>query len=115
VNRIFLIKAGISMSAELYDRVKNNPKFHQLVTMRSRLAWGLSSIILLMYFSFIMLIAFAPDILGQPINHTSVITIGIPIGVIIIIMAFILTGVYVRKANKEFDQINQEIIDEAQK
>jgi uncharacterized membrane protein (DUF485 family) len=79
------------------------------------MAWGLSSIILLMYFSFIMLIAFVPEFLGQPINETSLITIGIPIGVFIIITAFILTGVYVRKANKDFDRINQEIIDEAQK
>jgi len=103
------------MSAELYERVKNNPKFHQLTSRRSRLAWGLSSIILLMYFSFIMLIAFVPEFLGQPINETSLITIGIPIGVFIIIMAFVLTGIYVRKANKDFDRINQEIIDEAQK
>lgn len=103
------------MSAELYERVKNNPKFHQLIARRSRMAWGLSSIILLMYFSFIMLIAFVPEFLGQPINETTLITIGIPIGVFIIITAFVLTGVYVRKANKDFDRINQEIIDEAQK
>ena len=103
------------MSAELYERVKNNPKFHHLIARRSRMAWGLSSIILLMYFSFIMLIAFVPEFLGQPINETTLITIGIPIGVFIIITAFVLTGVYVRKANKDFDRINQEIIDEAQK
>ena len=103
------------MSTELYERVKNNPKFHQLIARRSRMAWGLSSIILLMYFSFIMFIAFVPEFLGQPINETTLITIGIPIGVFIIITAFVLTGVYVRKANKDFDRINQEIIDEAQK
>lgn len=102
------------MSADLYELVKNNPKFHQLTARRSRLVWTLSSIILLMYFSFILLIAFAPDILGQPISETSLITIGIPIGVFIIITAFVLTGIYVRKANKDFDRINQEIINEAQ-
>ncbi|MEE9356638.1 MAG: DUF485 domain-containing protein [Methylococcaceae bacterium] len=103
------------MSTDLYEHVKNNPKFHQLVAKRSRLAWGLSSIILLIYFSFILLIAFAPGFLGQPISGTSLITIGIPMGIFIILMAFILTGIYVRKANKDFDRINQEIIDEAQK
>ena len=102
------------MSADQYERVSNNPKFHQLVARRSRLAWGLSSIILLIYFSFILLIAFAPGFLGQPISETSLITYGIPIGVLIIITSFILTGIYVRKANKDFDRINQEIIDEAQ-
>ena len=103
------------MSADLYEQVKNNPKFQQLIARRSRLAWGLSSIILLMYFSFILMIAFAPDFLGQPISESSMITIGIPIGVFIIITAFFLTGVYVRKANKVFDRINKEIITEAQK
>lgn len=102
------------MSADLYERVKNNPKFYQLVGKRSRLAWRLSSIILLMYFSFIVLIAFAPDILGQPISETSLITIGIPLGIFIIVSAFVLTGIYVYKANRDFDRINQEIIDEAQ-
>ncbi len=102
------------MSADLYERVKNNRKFHQLVATRSRLAWRLSSIILLMYFLFILLIAFAPEILGQPISETSLITIGIPIGIFIIVSAFGLTGLYVSKANKDFDRINQEIIDEAQ-
>ncbi|MEE9413385.1 MAG: DUF485 domain-containing protein [Methylococcales bacterium] len=102
------------MSADLYERVSNNPKFHQLVARRARLAWGLSSIIVLMYFSFILLIAFAPDILGQPISETSLITIGIPLGIFIIVTAFVLTGIYVYKANNDFDRINQEIIDEAQ-
>jgi uncharacterized membrane protein (DUF485 family) len=101
------------MNADLYEHVTNNPKFHQLVAKRSRLAWGLSLIIVLMYFSFILLIAFAPDILGQPISETSLITIGIPLGIFIIVTAFVLTGIYAYKANKDFDRINQEIIDEA--
>lgn len=102
------------MSSDQYERVSKNPKFHQLVEKRSRLAWRLSSIILVMYFSFILLIAFVPEFLGTPINENSLITIGIPIGVFIIFISFILTGIYVKKANSEFDQINQEIIEEAQ-
>jgi uncharacterized membrane protein (DUF485 family) len=99
------------MSADLYEQVKQNPKFEQLVKQRSRWAWGLSSIILIVYFSFILLIAFFPAWLGQSLSG-GVITIGIPIGVLIIVMAFVLTGVYVHKANKDFDRINQEIISE---
>ncbi|MDB2705392.1 DUF485 domain-containing protein [Pseudomonadota bacterium] len=99
------------MSAERYEQVKQNPQFHQLVKQRSRWAWSLASIILIMYFSFILLIAFSPEWLGQSING-GVITIGIPIGVLIILVAIILTGIYVHKANKDFDHINQEIISE---
>ena len=103
------------MSADLYEQVKNNPKFHQLVAKRSRLVWTLSIIILVIYFSFILLIAFAPGFLGQPISASSPISIGIPIGLFIILMAFLLTGVYVFIANKNFDQINKEVIEEAEK
>ena len=103
------------MSADLYEQVKNNPKFHQLVAKRSRLVWTLSIIILVIYFSFILLIAFAPSFLGQPISASSPISIGIPIGLFIILIAFILTGIYVFIANKNFDQINKEVIEEAKK
>ena len=103
------------MNADLYEKVKSNQKFHQLVTRRSKLAWTLSLIVFVVYFSFILLIAFAPEILGKSIGSGSLITIGIPVGVFIIVMAFVVTGVYVRKANKDYDRINQEIIEEAQR
>ncbi len=102
------------MSADLYDRVKQNPQFHDLVKRRSRFAWLLSAVVLVSYFAFILLIAFAPQILGTPISNGSPITIGIPIGIAIIVLAFVLTGVYVRRANTEFDHITKAIIEEAQ-
>jgi len=100
------------MSAELYEQVKANPKFKQLVNKRSRWVWTLSSIILLMYFAFILLIAFAPQILGQTLHADTVMTVGIPVGVLLIVSAFVLTGVYVHKANTEFDQLTQALTDE---
>ena len=103
-----------TMSADLYDIVKHNPKFAQLVSRRARWAWGLSSIVLLIYFVFILLIAFTPHWLAQPIASGSVITIGIPLGLLVIIVAFVLTGIYVHKANTDFDRINQDIIRETQ-
>ena len=36
-----------------------------------------------------------------------------PVGVLIILSAFVLTGIYVRRANTEFDQLNQEIVEES--
>lgn len=100
------------MSADSYNKVKHNPNFQMLVKRRSRWAWGLATIILLMYFAFILLIAFAPQWLAQPVVAGSVITIGIPIGVLVILVAFVLTGVYVHKANTDFDQMNQQILSE---
>ena len=100
------------MSADRYEQVKLNPNFQALVARRSRWAWGLSMIILVMYFAFILLIAFAPHWLAEPVAAGSVMTVGIPVGVFVIVVAFMLTGIYVHKANTDFDRINQQIISE---
>ena len=67
---------------------------------------------LAIYYGFILILAFNPRSLGTSLSG-GVITVGIPVGLFIIISAFLLTGVYVRKANTEFDQLNQEIVEEA--
>jgi uncharacterized membrane protein (DUF485 family) len=102
------------MSDELITRVKDNPKFKELCAKRSRFAWTLSIIMLAIYYAFILVIAFSPKTLGMPIGD-GVTTLGIPVGIIIILSAFILTGIYVKRANGEFDQLNREIIEEASK
>ncbi len=100
------------MNQEIYKRVRNNPKFSELVKKRSGLAWKLSAIIFVAYYSFIMLIAFSPETLGQPIGN-GVITVGIPVGISIILLSIILTGIYIRRANNEFDKLIDEIRDDA--
>lgn len=59
----------------------------------------------------ILLIAFAPSVLAKQITAVSVITVGIPPGVVIIVMAFVPTGVYVHQANTRFDTLNKQIRD----
>ena len=99
----------------IYQRIHDNPHFQQLVAKRGRFAWLLSSIMLGAYLAFILLIAFEPEILGVPLAAGSVTTWGIPVGIGVIFMAFILTGIYVQRANGEFDRLNQEILNEVQK
>lgn len=96
------------MDTAIYERVKQNPQFDQLVSRRTRLAWTLSAIIFGAYFCFIFTIAFFPQILGLHFC-SSVITLGIPVGVGIIILAFVLTGIYVMRANGEFDNLTAQI------
>lgn len=102
------------MNDNIYQKIESNPRFHELVNKRQRFAWLLSAIMLGFYLGFILLIAFEPTWLGAPISEGSSITRGIPIGMGIIIAAFVLTGIYVKRANGEFDQLNQEIIREVQ-
>jgi len=99
------------MTKEQIEQVKNNPKYQKLVSERSRFAWTLSIIMLVVYYAFIMTIAFSPETLGTKIG-SGVMTIGIPIGIAIIFISFILAGIYVRRANGEFDQLTKEVRDE---
>ena len=92
--------------------VQSNPKFQQLVSKRKSLGWTLSAIMLVVYMGFILLVAYAPKFLGTPLG-TGVMTVGVPIGLFVIIAAFILTGIYVSKANAEFDQLTREIVEES--
>ena len=97
------------MEQNTYARIRSHPKFKELVDRRGRFALRLSLIMLVMYYGFVMVVAFAPEILGIPVF--GVITLGIPLGILIIIAAFALTGVYVARANTEFDDLNQEILE----
>jgi uncharacterized membrane protein (DUF485 family) len=94
-------------------RIRRNPKFAKLVSRRTRLAVLLSSVVLVPYYTFMMVTAFKPALLAQPISEGSIITIGWPIGALIIIGAWLTTAVYIRRANGEFDKLNQEILAEA--
>jgi uncharacterized membrane protein (DUF485 family) len=91
------------MQQELVDKIKNDPKYQALVSKRSRFAWILSIIMLVIYYTFIMVIAFSPQTFAIKIAEGSVITIGIPIGILIIVSAFVLTGIYVWRANEAAD------------
>lgn len=69
----------------------------------------LTIFILVVYFTFILLIAFSPETLGTKIHEDSMMTWGIPVGIAIIIFSFALTGIYVKRANSEFDVLLAEV------
>ncbi len=101
------------MKKEMVDAIKNDPDFIQLVKTRSSFAWTLTIIMLVIYFGFVLTIAFDPSILGTPLSEGSVTTVGIPVGVGVIVIAFVLTGIYVRRANGEFDELTARIKNKA--
>jgi uncharacterized membrane protein (DUF485 family) len=96
------------MTQEMVDHIKSNPKYQRLVKARSTFAWRLSLVMLAVYFAFILTIAFDPSVLGTRLG-SGVMTVGIPVGIAIIFIAFILTGLYVRRANGEFDDLSRDV------
>ena len=95
-----------------YEAIQQNPKYQELVRRRSSLAARLSLTMLAIYLGFILLVAYAPKFLATPLAG-GVTTIGIPIGLFVIISAFVLTGFYVYKANTVFDLLTREIVQES--
>jgi uncharacterized membrane protein (DUF485 family) len=79
-----------------------DPEFQDIVRRKNSISTILAVIMLAAYFGFMGLLAFAPDVLSAPSGRA---TIGIPIGIGIIIFAWILTGVYVRWANSTYDDM----------
>jgi len=96
------------------DRIQRDPKYQALRTKRNRLAVLLTVLMLLVYYGYIALIAFNKPFLGQPIGP-GVTSLGIPIAVGVIIFTIIITGLYVRRANGEFDTLTREILKDAAK
>ena len=97
------------MKQEMIDQIKNDPNFKELTEKRTGFAVKLSITMLVVYFAFILTIAFSPSTLGTPLSADSVTTVGIPVGIAIIIFAFALTGIYVKRANSEFDELTNKI------
>ncbi len=101
-----------NIHAVAHEHIRNNPKFQELVSKRRAFAWLLSAVMLAIYFGFILLIAYGKTFLGQSLSG-GVTTVGFPIGVGVILSAIVLTGIYVRRANTEFDELNRQILEEA--
>ncbi len=100
------------MYADIYDQVKADAEFQTLIKRRKKFSLVLSAMILSIYFGFILTIAYAPSVFAAPLWEGSVTTLGIPVGIGIILISFILTGVYVKRANREFDAILNRLKDD---
>jgi len=103
------------MSSAMYERMRANPKFQELVTKRTRFAVTLAAIVLIMFYGFVMVVAFNPVALGQPVSEGSMLTVGVAVELFMFIFFWALTAVYVKRANTEFDALTQEIVKAAWK
>lgn len=84
-------------------RIADDPRYRRLIRARGRFGWLLSGIMLAAYFGFVLLIAFDKAFLSQPIVAGGVTSLGIVIGFAIILLAIVLTGLYVARANRDYD------------
>lgn len=73
----------------------------RLARMRIRVALALTAAMLVCYFGFILLVAFKKPTLGATL--TPGLSLGIALGAGVIVVAWVLTGIYVRWADRVWD------------
>jgi len=85
---------------EREEQFLHDPVFLKVIKTRNTIAYTLTALILVCYFAFVILMAYNPVLLAQEMGNA---TLGIPLGIGVIIIACILTGIYVFWANKQYD------------
>ena len=96
------------MQAELAQRIAAHPKYQELRAKRTSLGWWLTLAMMVVYYGFIMLVAFNKPFLATKLG-AGVMTLGMPIGLGVIVFTVVITAIYVNKANGEFDSLSEEI------
>ncbi len=97
------------MNNELVERIESNPKYQELVSKRNGFGIKLGIFVLVMFYSYILTIAFNKEVLATKISDESIITVAFPIALAILVISFITTLIYVKRANGEFEDLTNEI------
>lgn len=96
------------MEADLVTRIAAHPTYQKLKATRSSLGWWLTAAMMVVYYGFILLVAFDKPLLASRLG-SGVMTLGMPIGLGVIVFTVVITAIYVRRANDEFDRLSAEL------
>ena len=102
------------MNLDQAQRIAASPEYQQLVAKRSSFGWIMTVIMLVVYYGYILLVAFNKQFLATPLGN-GVTTIGMPIGLFVIVFTIAITALYVRRANGEFDRLTAAIVSKESK
>ena len=96
------------MENDLTSRILRDPNYQALKSKRSRFGWWLAAAMMVVYYGFILLVAFDKPFLATRLG-SGVMTIGMPIGLAVIVFTIVITAIYVQRANKRFDDLTTAI------
>jgi uncharacterized membrane protein (DUF485 family) len=103
------------MATSTTERIRANPKFLEMVSTRNNYSIVMTIMMMVVYFGYILLIAFNKPFLATKLSAGAVTSVGIPMGLGVLVFTIIITAIYVRKANTEFDALKDAVIEEANK
>jgi uncharacterized membrane protein (DUF485 family) len=92
-------------------RIEADPNYQELVSERKSFGWTLAIITLIAYYGFIGIVAFAPEVIA--IKVVGNFTVGIILGLILILGSILLTGIYVARANSRYDDLTNAVVNAA--
>jgi len=96
------------MEDDLVKKILANPNYQQLVKARTSYGWYFTALVMIVYYGFIALIAYDKELLSARFGD-GVMTIGMPVGLFVIAFTVIITGIYVRRANSQFDDLTEKL------
>jgi uncharacterized membrane protein (DUF485 family) len=96
------------MQDDLVHRIASHPKYLELKAKRTRFGWWLTLAMMVVYYGFILLVAFNKPFLSQKLG-AGVMTMGIPIGFGVIVFTVVITAYYVQRANSQFDDLAEAV------
>jgi uncharacterized membrane protein (DUF485 family) len=96
------------MEIDLANKIASHPKYRELKAKRTAFGWWLTLAMMVVYYGFILLVAFNKPFLSQRLGE-GVMTVGIPLGFGVIVFTVIITAYYVKRANSEFDELSADI------
>ena len=99
------------MDVSTLRRIEADPNYQKLVSERKSFGWTLAIITLVLYYGYIAIVAFAPQTIATRVWGD--ITIGLLMGVALILLSIILTGIYVLRANSQYDDLTRAIVNAA--
>ncbi|AXH10376.1 hypothetical protein CP960_11330 [Malaciobacter halophilus] len=96
------------MNEELVQKIENHPKYQELIQKRRSFSISLGVFVLVMFYAYILTIAFNKEVLATKIAD-GLTTVAFPIALAILVISFITTIIYVRRANGEFENLINEV------
>jgi uncharacterized membrane protein (DUF485 family) len=90
------------------ERIAADPRYRELKAKRTSFGIWLTLAMLVVYYGFILLVAFNKPLLATRLGE-GVMTVGMPLGLGVILFTIGITAVYVRRANREFDALSDQL------
>jgi uncharacterized membrane protein (DUF485 family) len=94
------------------ETIRQLPEYAALTRARKKIMWPLSLATIVAYFALILTIAFDPASLGNPIGD-GVTSIGMVLGLGVILFCMVITGIYVFYANRVLEPLTRAIVQKA--